>query len=46
LSVKGKIFCDQLKSLDYRARNAEMIEECPSELFEKVLVRVTLILSS
>jgi mRNA interferase MazF len=46
LSIQGKIFCDQLKSLDYRAKNAEIIEECPSELFEKVLTRITLILSS
>ena len=46
LSVTGKIFCDQLKSLDYRARNAEVIEECPPELFEQVLVRVQLIVSS
>ena len=32
--------CDQLRSLDYRIRNAEFLGECPISLLEEVLLRI------
>ena len=38
--VTGVIMADQLRSLDYRARNALFISQCPQELFQEVLARI------
>lgn len=42
--VTGVVMVDQLRSLDYRARDAVFISECPSELFAEVLRRISPIL--
>jgi mRNA interferase MazF len=42
--VKGMILADQLRSLDYRARKAEFIAECPDILLQEVLRRIKPIL--
>ena len=42
--VTGVIMADQLRSLDYRARGAAFISECPQELFAEVLRRISPIL--
>ncbi len=41
---KGQIMADQLRSLDYKARKASFISECPPELLEQVLMRIEPIL--
>ncbi len=33
----GDILCEQLKSLDYQARNWQFAETAPSDLFEQVM---------
>ena len=38
--VTGVIMADQLRSLDYRARNAAYISKCQEELFHEVLMRI------
>jgi len=45
-AVTGVIMTDQLRSLDYRARTAEFMGECPDSLFEEVLRRIKPILFS
>jgi mRNA interferase MazF len=40
LTVTGVVMCDQLRSLDYRIRNAEFLGECPISLLEEVLLRI------
>ena len=42
--VTGVVMADQLRSLDYRARNAAFICECPESLFQEVLHRISPIL--
>ena len=36
-SLTGFVMCDQVKSLDYRARRMKLIESAPLELIEDVL---------
>lgn len=43
-AVTGVIMTDQLRSLDYRARRAEFISECPISLLDEVLRRIKPIL--
>lgn len=43
-TVTGVIMTDQLRSLDYRARHAEFIGECPNSLVDEVLRRIRPIL--
>lgn len=43
-AVTGLVIADQLRSLDYRARNAAFISECPNSLFQEVLRRISPIL--
>jgi len=43
-AVTGVIMIDQLRSLDYAARKAEFISECPEVLLQKVLQRIKRIL--
>ncbi|MDJ0637002.1 MAG: type II toxin-antitoxin system PemK/MazF family toxin [Xenococcaceae cyanobacterium MO_188.B29] len=44
LKVKGIVMTDQLRSLDFKARKAEFICECPDLLLEDVLRRIKPIL--
>lgn len=44
LAVTGVIMTDQMRSLDYVARRAEFVAECPDALFQKVLRRIRRIL--
>ncbi|CAN2050488.1 mRNA interferase MazF [Candidatus Magnetomoraceae bacterium gMMP-1] len=43
-NLTGYIMVDQLKSLDYQARNAKFIECCNEELLQEVLNRIEPIL--
>ncbi|MDQ7838798.1 MAG: type II toxin-antitoxin system PemK/MazF family toxin [Thermodesulfobacteriota bacterium] len=38
--ITGVIMADQLRSLDYGARNAAYISKCPEELLQEVLMRI------
>lgn len=40
LPLKGVILCDQLKSLDWVARNAVYICDLPAEVMDEVLARI------
>jgi mRNA interferase MazF len=40
VSVTGVIMTDQMRSLDFRARKASLICECPEKLFQDVLRRI------
>ncbi len=46
LGVSGVILSDQIKSLDWRRRNAEIVGRLPSETIETVLENVGALLSS
>ena len=43
-AITGVIMTDQLRSLDYRARQAIFISECRSDIIEEVLRRIQPIL--
>jgi mRNA interferase MazF len=43
-AVTGVIMTDQLRSLDYRARQASLIGECSKDLLKEVLKRIEPIL--
>jgi mRNA interferase MazF len=43
-AVTGAIMADQLRSLDFRARNARFISNCPDSLLQDVLRRIKPIL--
>jgi mRNA interferase MazF len=40
LAVTGVLIADQLRSLDYRSRDAELITTCSDDLFVEVLGRI------
>ncbi len=40
LSAKGAILCDQIKSLDWRARHAKRFGSVPDTLMEEVTARI------
>ncbi len=40
LAVTGVLMADQLRSLDYRSRGAELITTCPDDLFLEVIGRI------
>jgi mRNA interferase MazF len=44
LPIKGVILADQVRNLDWKARNAEFIAKAPSEVLEKVLDFIYLLL--
>jgi mRNA interferase MazF len=44
LGVKGVILADQVKSLDWRAREAELMSELPSETIKDVLRKIGVLL--
>ncbi|MEX0844932.1 MAG: endoribonuclease MazF [Balneolaceae bacterium] len=37
LNTKGVILSDQIRSLDWRKRNAEFIEKCPESIIQKTI---------
>jgi mRNA interferase MazF len=45
LHVTGVVLVDQVKSLDWRARRAELICTLPSEIVAEVLAKLTTLLS-
>jgi mRNA interferase MazF len=45
LEVTGVVLADQLKSLDWRARNAQFIATAPSDVLLQVLQKSALLLS-
>jgi mRNA interferase MazF len=45
LSVAGAVLSDQVKSLDWRARNAELICTLPTETISEVLQKLGTLLS-
>ena len=45
LPVVGAILSDQVKSLDWRARNAELIYSLPAEVISEVLQKLSTLLS-
>lgn len=46
LSVKGVVLSDQLKSLDWQVRNAELICALPAETVGEILNKVAVLLSA
>jgi len=44
LKVKGVILADQVKSLDWRAREAEFVSELPLATMEEVLLKLNTLL--
>jgi mRNA interferase MazF len=44
LPVKGAVLCDQVKSLDWKARQAELIVQLPGVIINEVLVKVRTLL--
>ncbi|QZT33683.1 endoribonuclease MazF [Caldalkalibacillus thermarum TA2.A1] len=40
LKIKGVILADQIKSFDWRAREAEFICEVPTEIIEEVFAKI------
>jgi mRNA interferase MazF len=44
-SINGSILSDQVKSLDWRARNAEYIFSLPEEIISLVLKKLSLLLT-
>jgi mRNA interferase MazF len=45
LRVTGAILADQVKSLDWRVRRAELIDSLPKEVVDEVLVKLSTLLS-
>jgi len=45
LPVSGVVLADQVKSLDWRVRNAEVIGRLPAELVAEILARLWAVLS-
>ncbi len=45
LGVSGVILSDQIKSLDWKARNAERICELPQSVFEEVMGKLMILLT-
>lgn len=45
LGVRGVVLADQVKSLDWRLRRAELICALPSETVAEILTKLTLLLT-
>jgi mRNA interferase MazF len=45
LRVTGAILADQVKSLDWQVRRAELIDSLPKEVVDEVLVKLSTLLS-
>ncbi|MPZ15427.1 MAG: endoribonuclease MazF [Chloroflexi bacterium] len=46
LRAKGAILCDQLRSLDWRARNAQRFCPAPQELLEEATAKILTLVDS
>lgn len=46
LTVEGVVLSDQVKSLDWRARNVEPICRLPSEVIAEILAKLSLLLAA
>lgn len=46
LEVRGAVLSDQVKSLDWRVREAELICRLPNEVIEEVLAKLATLLSA
>jgi mRNA interferase MazF len=44
LAISGVVLADQLKSLDWRARKAEVVGRVPSAVIEEVLAKISTLL--
>jgi len=44
LKVSGAILCDQIKTIDWKARKAKLISKAPDQLINEVLARIYAIL--
>ncbi len=42
--MRGVILADQVRSLDWRARNAEVMEHLPDEVVEEVIQKLEVLL--
>ena len=45
LNVRGVILADQVKSLDWRARNAEVVASLPADTIDEVLEKIGVLLA-
>lgn len=45
-AIKGAILCDQIRSLDWKARNASFIISVPQSIMEEVLAKFAVLLPS
>ncbi len=44
LPVNGVVLCDQIKSLDYKARNIKFICHCSDDIIEEILAKVRVLI--
>lgn len=42
--IQGAILCDQIRSLDWKVRRAQFVEQLPTEIFEDVLAKFQVLL--
>jgi mRNA interferase MazF len=42
--ITGAILCDQIRSLDWQARNAEFITKCDDTVFKEVLEKIKVLI--
>ena len=42
--ITGAILCDQIRSLDWRARNAKFITKCDKDIFTRVLEKIKILI--
>ncbi|MDP1834889.1 MAG: endoribonuclease MazF [Chlamydiales bacterium] len=42
--IQGAVLCDQIRSLDWKARNAQFVEQIPTDILEDVLAKFRLLL--
>lgn len=46
MEVEGAILCDQIKSLDWRARNARRVGSVPQSVMQEVTARILALIDS
>lgn len=42
--ISGAILCDQIRSLDWRSRNAEFILKCDKDIYAEVLEKIKILI--
>ncbi len=42
--IAGAVLCDQIRSLDWKARNAEFITKCGDNIFTEVLEKIKILI--